>query len=64
MKARLAKKILLSSEKKYFLGSEKKKRYWIKRVIKASFGWKEDHRVVKALQIFHRKSRRKGVSYE
>ena len=32
MKARLAKKILL--------GSEKKKRYWTKRVIKASFGWK------------------------
>lgn len=39
MKARLAKKILL--------GSEKEKRYWTKRVIKASFGWKEDHRVVK-----------------
>lgn len=55
MKARLVKKILL--------GSEKKKRYWTKRVIKASFGWKEDHRVVKALQIYHRK-RRKGVSYE
>ena len=56
MKVRLAKKILL--------GSEKKKRYWTKRVIKASFGRKEDHRVVKALQIFHRKSRRKEVSYE
>lgn len=56
MKARLAKKILL--------GPEKKKRYWTKRVINASFGWKEDHRVVKALQIYHRKSRRKGVIYE
>lgn len=56
MKARLAKKILL--------GSEKKKRYWTKRVIKASFGWKEDHRVVKALQIYQRKRRRKEVSYE
>lgn len=56
MKARLVMKILL--------GSEKKKRYWTKRVIKASSGWKEDHRVVKALQIYHRKSRRKGVSYE
>lgn len=55
MKARLARKILLGSEKK---------RYWLKRVIKASFGWKEDHRVVKALQIYHRKRRRKGVSYE
>lgn len=47
MKARLAKKILL--------GTDKKKRYWLKR--------KEDHRVVKALQIYLRK-RRKGVSYE
>lgn len=56
MKARLARKILP--------GSEKKKRYWTKRVIEASLGWKEDHRVVKALQIYHRKRRRKGVSYE
>lgn len=42
----------------------KKKRYWTKRVIKASFGWKEDHRVVKALQIYHRKRKRKEVVYE
>ena len=57
MKARLAKKILLGPDKG-------KNMYWLKRVIKASFGWKEDHRVVKALQIYHRKRRRKGVSYE
>ena len=57
MKARLAKKILLGS-------GDKKNLYWLKRVVKASFGWKEDHRVVKALQIYHRKRRRKEVSYE
>lgn len=57
MKARLAKKILLGS-------GDKKNLYWLKRVVKASFGWKEDHRVMKALQIYHRKSRRKEVSYE
>lgn len=54
MKTRLAKKILLGS-------GDKKNLYWLKRVIKTSFGWKEDHRVVKALQIYHRKSRRKEV---
>lgn len=48
MKTRLAKKILLGK-------SEKKNTYWLKRVVKASFGWKEDHRVVKALQIYHKK---------
>lgn len=53
MKARFVKKILLG-----------KNMYWLKRVIKTSFGWKEDHRVVKALQIYHRKRRRKGVSHE
>lgn len=57
MKARLAKKILLGPDKG-------KNMYWLKRVIKTSFDWKEDHRVVKALQIYHRKSRRKEVSYE
>lgn len=57
MKARLAKKILLGS-------GDKKNLYWLKRVIKTFFGWKEDHRVVKALQIYHRKSRREEVSYE
>jgi hypothetical protein len=57
MKARFAKKILLGPDKG-------KNMYWLKRVIKTSFGWKEDHRVVKALQIYHRKSRRKEVSYE
>ena len=50
MKARLAKKILLGS-------GDKKNLYWLKRVVKASFGWRE----VKALQIYHRKSRRKEV---
>lgn len=54
MKTRLAKKILLGD-------TDKKNQYWLKRVIKASFGWKEDHRVVKALQIYHRKRRRKEV---
>lgn len=57
MKVRLAKKILLGSE-------GKKNLYWLKRVVKAAFGWKEDHRVVKALHIYHRKRRRKEVSYE
>lgn len=57
MKARLAKKILLGS-------GDKKNLYWLKRVVKASFSWEEDHRVVKALQIYHRKRRRKGVIYE
>lgn len=58
MKTRFVKKILLGPDKG-------KNLYWLKRVIKASFGWKEDHRVVKALQIYHRKRRRrKGVSYE
>lgn len=57
MKARFVKKILPGPGKG-------KNLYWLERVIKASFGWKEDHRVVKALQIYHRKRRRKGVSYE
>lgn len=48
MKARLASKILLGSEKK-------KNRYWLSRVVKAALGWKEDQRVVKALSIYHRK---------
>ena len=48
MKARLANKILLGSEKK-------KNRYWLNRVVKAGLGWKEDQRVAKALHIYHRK---------
>ncbi len=48
MKARLANKILLGSEKK-------KNRYWMNRVVKAVLGWKEDQRVKKALRIYHRK---------
>lgn len=34
MKARLANKILLGSEKK-------KNRYWLNRVVKAALGWKK-----------------------
>ena len=45
MKARLANKILL--------GSEKKNRYWLNRVVKAALGWKEDQRVAKALHVYH-----------
>lgn len=56
MKARLAKKILL--------GSEKKKRYWTKRVIKASFGWKEDHRVVKHFKFIIAREEERRLSYE
>ena len=48
MKARLANKILLGSEKK-------KNIYWKSRIIKAALGWKEDQRVEKALHIYHRK---------
>lgn len=48
MKARLANKILLGSEKK-------KNKYWLSRVVKAVLGWKEDQRVAKALSIYHRK---------
>lgn len=48
MKARLANKILLGSEKK-------KNRYWLNRVIKAALGWKEDQRVAKARRIYHHK---------
>lgn len=55
MKVRFVKKILLSDP------TRGKNMYWLKRVIKTSFGWKEDHRVVKALQIYHRKRRRKEV---
>ena len=54
MKVRFVKKILLGPDKG-------KNMYWLKRVIKTSFGWKEDHRVVKALRVYHRKSRRKEV---
>lgn len=49
MKARLANKILLGSEKKKY-------RYWLNRVIKAALGWKEDQRVTKALHVYHRKN--------
>ena len=42
MKVRFVKKILLGPDKG-------KNMYWLKRVIKTSFGWKEDHRVVKAM---------------
>ena len=48
MKARLANKILLGSEKN-------KNRYWLNRVVKAALGWKEDQRVAKALHVYHRK---------
>lgn len=48
MKVRLAKKILLGRYKN-------KNLYWINRVVKASFGLKEDQRVAKALRIYHRK---------
>ena len=51
MKARLANKILLGRYKN-------KNLYWINRVVKASFGWKEDHRVVKALRTYHRQARK------
>lgn len=54
MKTRLANKILLGA-------TGKKNLYWTKRVVKAAFGWKEDHRVIKALQVYHRKRRRKEV---
>lgn len=54
MKVRLAKKILLGR-------SECKNEYWLVRVVRGAFGWKEDHRVMKALQIYHRKRRRKEV---
>ena len=47
MKARLANKILLSSEKK--------NRYWLNKVVKATLGWKEDQKVAKALHVYHRK---------
>ena len=52
MKVRLAKKILLGR-------SECKNEYWLVRVVRDAFGWKEDHRVVKALRIYHRKVRNK-----
>lgn len=54
MKARLAKKILFGSNEGY----------WLERIVRAAIDEKEDHRVVKALQIYHRKRRRKEVSYE
>lgn len=57
MKVRLAKKILLGRYKN-------KNIYWITKVVHNSLDWKEDHRVVKALQIYHRKRRRKEVSNE
>jgi hypothetical protein len=57
MKTRLAKKILLGPDKG-------KNGYWLKRVIRAAMDWKEDHRVANALRIYHRKRRRKEVSYE
>lgn len=56
MKARLAKKIL-------FVPDKGKNEYWSERVIRAAIDWKDDHRVIKALQIYHRK-RRKEVSNE
>lgn len=56
MRTRFVKKILLGPDKG-------KNMYWLKRVIGTSLGWLEDHRVIKALQIYHRK-RRKEVSNE
>ena len=56
MKVRLAKKILFGIDKS-------KNEYWTERVIRAAIDWKDDHRVIKALQIYHRK-RRKEVKYE
>lgn len=53
MKTRLAEKILLGPDKG-------KNLYWLKRVIKASFGWKEDHRVVKALQFIIAREEERG----
>jgi hypothetical protein len=52
MKVRLAKKILFGSNEGY----------WLERIIRAAIDEKEDdHRVVKAFQIYHRKRRRKEV---
>lgn len=56
MRTRFVKKILHGPDKG-------KNMYWLKRVIGTSLGWLDDHRVVKALHIYHRK-RRKGVKYE
>lgn len=53
MKARQAKKILFDPNK-----------YWSERIIRAAIDYKDDHRVINALRICHRKRRRKGVSYE
>ena len=52
MKVRLAKKIILGR-------SECKNEYWLGRVVRSAFGWKEDHRVVKALRTYHRKAIKK-----
>lgn len=57
MKARQAKKILLGRYKN-------KNIYWISRVVHNALDWKDDHRVINALRIYHRKRRRKEVSYE
>lgn len=54
MKVRLAKKILFGSNEVY----------WLERIIRSAIDGKDDHRVMKALQIYHRKRRRKEVSYE
>jgi hypothetical protein len=48
MKARLANKILLGSEKK-------KNIYWLNRVVKAALGWKKDQRVEEARRVYLRK---------
>ena len=57
MKTRLAKKILFGPDKG-------KNKYWSERIIRAAIDWKDDHRVIKALRIYHRNRNRKGVSYE
>lgn len=54
MKVRLAKKILFGSNDGY----------WLERIVRVAIDDKEDHRVVKALHIYHRKRRRKEVSNE
>lgn len=56
MKARLAKKILFGPDKG-------KNEYWSERIIRAAIDWKDDHRVINALRIYHRK-RRKEVKHE
>lgn len=51
MKARLARKIL---------GADNgKNAYWLNRVVRVALCGKEDHRVIKALQIYFRKARKK-----